>query len=194
MYKKAFTIIELIIVITISLILVGGAVLTYGRSNEEERLDADAAEIASVLQTALTKSRTGDAGQFSATCANMTGYEVAIDRSSYSLGFCCAGNCQDRIVQNYTYSPNVTAETGFTNTTAIAIRFHTLSTQPLVGEKGSVEAYHIQSLQGGGFGLDRITIAPTSFIMKHNTLNQCINISVNAFGIITVGNKYSSGC
>jgi len=94
--KKSFTIIELLVVISIMLIFTGITLAQYNTYAE---------------QTKLKKALSADL--FDRNCTNFSGYRVVISSGSYLLSFGCA--LAYSTVQNYNLTTNITVTTGTGN-------------------------------------------------------------------------------
>lgn len=119
--KKSFTLIELLIVITVIALFSGLSIAYYNNFTNEKKLEAGANQVYDALELAKKKTSSGDlSGE---TCEVFDGYEVksSADGSSYSLSLCCTGSCGTLI---YTY--NLTSPITF-NHSSLSIQFLVLT-------------------------------------------------------------------
>lgn len=84
-----FTLLELIIVIALMALTVGGAVATYRQFNDKQRVVSEAKQLIALLRTAQRRISVGDKP---AACAgrNLNGYTVSGSNSTYTLTVQCA--------------------------------------------------------------------------------------------------------
>lgn len=106
--KKSFTLIEIIVVISISLIFLGLSLPRYNDYSSQLKLRNEAKKLIDVLELAKKKAITSDL--FDKSCTNFTGYRATVALNNYSLKFCCGLICST--VQDYNLSTNVTVITG----------------------------------------------------------------------------------
>lgn len=92
--KRSFTLIELIIVITIISLLSGLILAYYNNFNEEKKLEQEAQKLYDVLilahQKAVSSDLTPQPG-----CSSFSGYqlEYSTSNNNYKLTFCCGTSC-----------------------------------------------------------------------------------------------------
>lgn len=174
MSKNGFTLIELIIVLTIAFILIGGATITYNRFNEEKKLNQEASNLLEVLKLAQIKTRNGDVG--SSFCSR---YEVKIESTQYTLN---NGNCGINPTI-HTFSQNISA-----SSTSFPVIYRMNSVND---SKGFTELFQVAT--DGSVG-SALPIDTTTIKMKHLILNKCINIKMTAVGSVTMSAPYTTGC
>lgn len=90
--KSGFTLLELLISVTIMMLLVGMGVASFITFNERQQLTGAAKELQEFFRSAQTRSRTGD---IPAGCGAFSGYNVqmAIDNPSVQMyAVCSTGN------------------------------------------------------------------------------------------------------
>ena len=105
--KKSFTLIELLIVVSVIILFSGLSIAYYNNFTNEKKLEAGANKVYDTLELAKKKTSSGDlSGE---TCDPFGGYEVksSADRPSYSLYLCCEGSC-DTPIQTYDLNNPVT--------------------------------------------------------------------------------------
>ena len=109
--KKSFTIIELLVVISITLIFIGITLAQYNTYTEQTKLKNEAKKLVDVIELAKKKALSADL--FDRNCTNFSGYRVVISSGSYLLSFGCA--LAYSTVQNYNLTTNITVTTGTGN-------------------------------------------------------------------------------
>lgn len=91
----SFTVIELLVVVTIIGILTGITVPFFNNFTAERKLSQEASKIGDVLELARKKASAGET-----TCSDFTGYQVAITSNvAYNMALCCVSGCTT--VQSY---------------------------------------------------------------------------------------------
>jgi len=105
--KFSFTLIELLIVISIISILSTVGLAYYNKYGEEVKLKNSANQLADVLELAKKKAESSELFQ---PCSDFLGYNVTVTTSYYLLRFNCGGSYQT--VQSYNFPTNITAVSG----------------------------------------------------------------------------------
>lgn len=108
--SEGFTLIELIIVISISLIFFGIFLARYNENAGQLKLRSEAKKLTDVLELAKKKALSAD---LVGNCTNFSGYRVTIQSGSYILLFGC--NLVYSIIQSYPFSSNITTILGTGN-------------------------------------------------------------------------------
>ena len=106
--KKSFTLIEILVVTTITLIFLGVGLVQYNTYTEQAKLKNEGKKLVDVLELAKKKALSADLQD--KNCINFTGYRVSILSSSYSLLFGCTSVYS--LVQNYNLTSNMTIISG----------------------------------------------------------------------------------
>lgn len=165
--NKAFTLIELIIVLAIMSISTGAGYVTYIRSVQANTLKKDSEDFASVLTTARERAVRNDKSGNPA-CADLRGYDVLFSTATlphrYQIRLRCAGS-----PDTYTL---LTPQYTLTNT-----NFYGVANGSTVN---FFEPY-------GCLDPTCSTGASTIKIQSPNETNKCIWITLNPLGVITVG-------
>jgi len=154
--KKSFTLIEILVVTTITLIFLGVGLVQYNAYTEQTKLKNEAKKLVDVMELAKKKALSADL--FDKTCTNFTGYRLTLNTNNYSLIFCCNSGCSTPTNVN-TYAFNNTNITIFSGT-------GDLNFPPL--------------MSGLNFTISSIKLQNSSI----NTANKCVNISISAIGIV----------
>ena len=89
--SNGFTLIELIVVITIIILLSGLSLAYYNNFTEQQKLDAEVNKIISVLELAKKKASASDLQNVD--CQGFSGYTVSFAASSYSMKLVCTPDC-----------------------------------------------------------------------------------------------------
>jgi len=86
-----FTLIELIIVVSVILVIVGITLANYNNFSEQKKLDQDAAGLVDVLEMAKKRTMAGDD---KCSSGPFNGYYLNVTSNSYELKICChSTNC-----------------------------------------------------------------------------------------------------
>ncbi|KKP68400.1 MAG: hypothetical protein UR68_C0017G0013 [Candidatus Roizmanbacteria bacterium GW2011_GWA2_35_19] len=110
--KFGFTIIELLISISIILIFSGISLPYYNKYSQEIKLQNEVKKLISVIELAKKKAISSDLYQ---SCDNFSGYKIIINADNYSFRFGCAGVYQN--VQTYNFPTNISVISGTGNFT-----------------------------------------------------------------------------
>ncbi len=163
--NAGFTLIELIVVISIILIFLGLSLPRYNDFSSQLKLRNEAKKLIDVLELAKKKALSSDLQD--KTCTNFTGYRVTLSTNNYSLIFCCNSGCSTPTNVN-AYAFNNTNITIFSGTGDY--NFSPLMISP--------------SFISNTIRLKNSAISGT---------NQCIDISVSLIGIVEL-NETLVGC
>lgn len=158
--KSGFTLIEILVVLTIISLFTGYSLVTYNSFSQQKTLEKEASYLVDVLSLARGKAQ---ASENSASCSGADefgGYRVEVNASNYNFKQCCRdivtkaiSSCGSNI-QSYNFHSSVSKISG-----APAVDFYPLTS-------GATS---------------------TTMRIKHDSLNKCLDISITATGIITVG-------
>jgi prepilin-type N-terminal cleavage/methylation domain-containing protein len=102
--RLGFSLIELLISISIMTILVGGGIVSYINFNEKQRVIGAAREVQTYLRTAQTKARVGDVPD---GCDHLEGYSIRAlggDNALRLVAVCETGEVE---INQYEINPNV---------------------------------------------------------------------------------------
>jgi prepilin-type N-terminal cleavage/methylation domain-containing protein len=80
--QAGFTLIELIVAVTIMVLLTGGGIASYISFNDNQQLEGSARQIQSYLRAAQTKARVGDRPE---GCARLEAYKVVVPAATSQL-------------------------------------------------------------------------------------------------------------
>lgn len=139
--QKGFTLIEMIITVSIMLVILGGSIAAFINFNDKQVVQATASEVKQVLKSARTKARVRDNTDQAGGCV-LQGYKVETNGSSIETKLLCGpGKFSITEGQNRdTYQ----VPTGIT-VTAMDISFYTL----LGSAEVTVPADNIIRINGG---------------------------------------------
>lgn len=158
--KKAFTFIELLIVVGLILIFSSIGLASFNSYNQQLKLKTEAKKLADVLELAKKKAESSELiptpNVTPSYCSNFNGYKVSLTSTSYALKYSC--NSIDTTINSYDF-PNLTTYIG-----------------------SNYEFIFPPS------GLNT-NITVNTITLKNNNIdnnNKCINISVSTNGIIQV--------
>ena len=106
--SKGFTLIELIITLSIILLFVSLTIPRYNTYTQQLRLKNDAQRISDIIELAKKKAITSDL--YDKNCAQFNGYRITVDANSYIMKFGCSGAYQN--IETYSFDSNITAISG----------------------------------------------------------------------------------
>ena len=159
--SKGFTLIELIIVITIIALFSGMLFAYYGNFNEEKKLQSEVKKITAIAYLARSKATAGDLDLNLPACSDFLGYRININSSStYALERNCGGTYVS--VQTQTLPTNTT----ITSAIPLLVLFKPLS---------------------AGTDLS----SPTTVVIKDSFINRCMSIQISTLGVITENAAYA---
>lgn len=154
--KKAFTLIELIIIIVIISLLFSAMIAYYNKANEQKKLTTAMQKLDDVLHLIQKKAIAGD---IYTTCDNFTGYQIQfIGNNQYAAYFCCNDICDnpDYLIKNYTLDSPLTLNP-------------------------SIDTIYFKPLTGRIDSNDAITVKITN-----STINKCSLFSIEPSGLMTL--------
>lgn len=109
--QRGFTMIELLVVITIITLLVGGGIAAFIEFNDRQTLQAAAKDVQSIFRTAQKRARSGAKPE---GCDQLDGFSVRgqAGGNSYQLIAICTlpSGSTEIVTQSYTFDPNVSFE------------------------------------------------------------------------------------
>lgn len=131
MRNAGFTLIELVVVISIIALMTGLSIATYNNFNLEQKLTTDAKKLVDTLDLARKRTLSADLAQN--TCDNFNGYSVTVAANAVTTSICCSGSCT--AVNSYSFQQGIDAATTASfafkaltaNTTASAIKLRNTS-------------------------------------------------------------------
>lgn len=155
--RPGFTIIELLVVISIGIIFAGMSLARYNTYSSQSKLISDGRKLVDVLELAKKKALSSDLlitpGTPQTFCSNFTGYKVVLSESSYSLNYCCALVCTK--VQDYALVSGNTISSGLGNYT-----FTPLMINPF--------------------------FSSSTISLYNSNITKTINININSVGVISL--------
>lgn len=86
--RHGFTIIELLVAMSITLLLAGGIIASFNTFNDNQRVQQGAITLKSNLRFAQNKAISGDKPQ---GCGTLNGYTVTFAATSYTMQAVCSG-------------------------------------------------------------------------------------------------------
>lgn len=120
--QGGFTLIELIVAVTIMVLLTGGGIASYITFNDNQQLEGSARQIQSYLRAAQTKARVGDRPT---GCTRLEAYKVAVPASTNQLQLLtvCDGGVETQVqVTELTNVESVSTDQG----SGLAVEFRVL--------------------------------------------------------------------
>jgi len=141
--RKGFTLIEVLIAITIMLLVTGGGIAAFVNFNDRQSVQGAARQLQTILRSAQVKARVGE--KPGAGCDKLTGYRVqtAANTNQVILSAVCVSNAGAPQMVTHTTSQlqnNVVAEGTYAITFANLYGGVTGATT-IVLQKSSVSAY-----------------------------------------------------
>ncbi len=163
-YNLSFTLIEILVSVSIVLLLSGLGLASYGQQIQEKKLKEEGQKLVDILELAKRKAFAGD--KSNQICNDFNGYQVYFNNpSQYFLRLCCNLRCTSyNNIQSYLIS--------FTFTSPSANSY--IWFKPLVSE--------LKFSSGSSL---TITI-------KNSNINKCISIVVSRFGLINLDDSLIS--
>ncbi|MBI1863467.1 prepilin-type N-terminal cleavage/methylation domain-containing protein [Candidatus Microgenomates bacterium] len=164
--RRAFTLIELMVVCSILLASVGFGITRYNDTIQKRRLNQEVRKLSDVMSLASTSATAGDSGT---ACADFNGYQVALTTTgSYTLRLCCEAACnsaQSLVTATYQLPTGITVSAPASDTTFL---FNKLN--------------------------QSITIAPAAnqtVTLRNTVLARCVSVTVATAGQITQSAEFS---
>jgi len=101
MKLKAFTLIEIIIIVAIVSLFFGASMAYYVRFTEQKKLESAVGKLDDVLHLMQNKAIAGD---ISVTCTDFSGYRILFSgNDQYAAYICCNDSCSTpTLIQSYT--------------------------------------------------------------------------------------------
>lgn len=157
--KNGFTLVELLVAISIATIIMAAVVPQTLRFNAQSQLRAESRKVGDVLNLAKAKGNSADS---STSCTdNFQGYGIIITSiTSYKLKLCCSQVCTDAQssdIQSYTLPTNITFIAPSINT---LYRFKPLS-ETIISPIGQ-----------------------STITLKQSGINSCLSTTVSTSGLI----------
>lgn len=159
--NSAYSLIEIIVVISIILLFTGMGLASYGSFNDQRQVDAESKKLLSLLESARNKAMNSDLDVQSLSACDLKGYRLHINSTTkkYSLYIKCNTNDQTALVSETEVKSNVTIQT--TPMTPIDVDFAVAS--------GSSE-----TCQNAG----------CSITLKNDKVDRCRVIEIKESGVI----------
>jgi prepilin-type N-terminal cleavage/methylation domain-containing protein len=158
--SKGFTLIEILVVISITLIFLGISLVQFNSYTEQTKLKNEAKKLIDVLELAKKKSLSAD---LVGNCNNFTGYRVTVSAGAYSLLFGC--DSVYSVVQSYNLPTNITVTEGDVD----------YNFSPLMNNPSFIS--NTIKLQNSSIGTANkcidISISPIGIVELGNTLISC---------------------
>lgn len=157
---KSFTLIELIVVISIIMVSFGLSLARYNEYSSQLKLKNEARKLVDVLELSKKKALSVDLLVTPNVtpptyCNNFTGYQVSLYNGSYSINYCCNSDCSTKI-NNYNLSSKLSI------------------VSPLIFPAN----FDFPPLMKG------FSLTDSSIKLKNSTINKCVIISISAVGTI----------
>lgn len=180
-FRAGFTLIELVIVISIIAVLSGFIVANYSSFTEEKKLVEVATQVSGIMMQARSRATTGDLGPY--PCEPFEGYQVSYESSTpneYEMRICCNATCTTAepsasyIISRYELPANIE----FVDTVdhesileSFSIRFNPFADGTSLQEADDPE---------------NMTV-----VLKNRFVNKCNWVTVSPLGVIETGKLFS---
>lgn len=163
--KKSFTLIELVIVVSIMLVFIGSILAQYNTYTEQTKLKNEGKKLVDVLELAKKKASSGDMNNLVCN-GGFLGYEVNIQTGSYSLNLRCVSAPTSQQIASYNFpSSNIFAQSG---TGLFRFKQLTAGLEYKTGEAAEPSPPPIIQIKNS--------------VINNN--NKCVSISISEIGII----------
>lgn len=164
----SFTLIELLIVVTIIFIFSGLSLAYYNNFTQEQLLKNEAKKFVDVLEITRKKTATGDLSNISKEmCSDFNGYKEEINNQNYTLYICCNNDCSSKIlIKNYFLSNGLKFES-----TPLSFQFLPLSA-----------------------GMKPANSFPLNICLKNTNNNKFNKIIIEKSGVIKFEESLRSSC
>lgn len=151
--RRGFTLVEMLVSITIMLLMVGGGIAGYIQFNDRQIAVAAGSKLQSYLRLAQTKARSGDVPS---GCTQLTKYSVRLTNGSNQIQLYAVCSNGDVLVQQDTFDPSVSPTTNHT------INFRVLhggieGAGTVTLQKGSTFQYTLDISAGGEISHGEVT-------------------------------------
>ena len=160
--KKSFTLIEILVVITIMVIFIGSTLVSYHTFTEQTKLKNEAKKLIDIIELSKKKASSGDLNKLICN-GGFLGNELNIQTNSYSLNLRCAIAPTSQLIVTYSFpNLNISIQSG----TGL-FRFKQLTT----GMEYKADEAALPS------------VAPI-IILKNSVIDKCVTITISAVGIV----------
>ncbi len=172
---RAYTLIELIIVVGILMFFSGLVITQYNAYSEQARLKAETQKLADMLELARKKAQSQELDS-NCTSGSFNGYEVKLLSNGYTLNYCTAANCATYCTDTNRSLPNIysfpTASLSiYSPSTPYAIEF--------------VPNYKMTNLL-----VNQIISIKNAAISA--TINNCLRLTITPVGTVSVDTNWHS--
>lgn len=164
--KRAFTLIELLIAVTIIMMFAGLAIPAYNNFNQELKLKKNARQIATIMELARKKTISSElipTPQVTPPtyCTEFQGYRVEIGAGSFNLMYGCAGVYTP--VQAYDFEDNISVTAGGGN----------------------------YDFSPSASGISLNVAVDTTITVRNAANTKCIDITISPNGLLSEDSPYS---
>jgi len=164
--KKSFTLIELLIAISLIILISGLTIPFYNQFTAQQELKNETKKIVDLLELARKKAISGDLSNHQSDCANFTGYQIRIVNSTTLQLFICCG----QTTSNYC-------------STSFVITTYNLPNQFSITPVGSnIQFKNLTGYLDNSYPLN----------IKNSLINKCISITISPSGLINYNDNLIS--
>lgn len=161
--KKGFTLIELVISVSIILLFSGITLAFFNDFTEDKKLDAEADKLINTLELARSKAINSDAS-VACTSGSIKGYKVKITVSNYTLSIHCVDASGADLADTDIYTNNFSPSLGSTGNTVVEYVL-TTATAVITG----INPMRINNSSSGKCLYVNISAAPVGLVSRGTT-------------------------
>lgn len=159
--KRSFTLIEILVVVTIIVLFSGYSIVTYSNFTQQKILEKEASVLVDVLSLARGKAHVSEINAVCSGSDEFGGYRVEINGANYNFKQCC----RDINTKNISFCGSNIQFYNFNSSVSKISGDPTVDFYPLAA--GATE---------------------TTIRLKSNSVSKCLDIAITATGVITVDN------
>ena len=163
---RSFSLIEILVVLTIVILLTGVSIAAFSNYNQESQLNKEVQRLVDVLNLARGKAQTSDINFACSGSDEFGGYRVALLGMGYDFAF--SQCCRD------TSSKDITNCASFIQTYKLPENIR------LTANSDSVDFYPLS--EGA---------KPATITLENSSVNKCLDVFILETGVISVGELYS---
>lgn len=184
-FKDAFTLIEIIVVVSIISILTASGMAAYNRFSDEQKLTTETKKIVDEIDLLRKKALAGEKSAIQGECeGDLLFQSLALEGTQVS-GY---RNCSDTgevLTKRYNLAGDGMVSVVSMNVVRASGTIETISRLRFAPPYATMSAVTSLGTDTVFAPLDSLKIT-----IKSNNINKCIQITVNPSGVISEGNKY----
>ncbi len=184
-FRDAFTLIEIIVVVSIISILTASGMAAYNRFSDEQKLTTETKKIVDEIDLLRKKALAGEKSAIQGECeGDLLFQSLALDGTQVSD----YRNCSDTgevLTKRYNLAGDGMVSVVSVNVVRASGTVETISRLRFAPPYATMSAVTSLGTDTVFAPLDSLKIT-----IKSNNINKCIQITVNPSGVISEGNKY----